>query len=277
MKRIALAISAFALAASAFFTLPTHAAAVATPDAALVSVLNEMRTLSDNEFRKLFRWANSDPLYPPVSPPSQPDQTEEDILALPKLDKRAVLAWLQGKGRSELYARGATDDQIGHMYRLLSPAPSAPPNAWRALPIARGAYSRELQGNTEILGSFVAVSGDGTGAVACVTFKNLARSPATRVMVDFLFFSADGQRLGDLMLDRRGQFPQNATIQGYGTLSELQSETDPRTDNCVQEQLTSPALPYLQARLAGFVVVRAEYADGHIFTVSSTSERTVTP
>ena len=258
-----LALSVFALIASALLTAPPRARADASP--ALLNVLSEMHALSDNEFRKLYRWANSDPLFAPVNAPSQPDQTEQDILALDKKDKKAVLGWLQGKGRAGLYALGVTDEQIGPKYRLLSQEPATTPNRWRGIPITPGPWSRKLQGSTQILNSFVAVSTDGTSSIACVSFKNIGQSEATRIVVDFLFLGANGEKLGDLTLDRHGSFSPNTAVMGYESLSEFRRSGDPRSENCIMEELTSPALPFLQARIAGYVVARAEYADGTVW------------
>ena len=265
MNRFALAFSVLALSASAFFTTAPKAVADSPPSPSLLSVLNEIRALSDNDFRKLYRWGNSDPLFPPVAAPSQPDQTEEDILALDKPDRRALLAWLQGKGRSALYARGATDEEIGAKYRLISPAPVETPSGWRGVPITPGPWSRKVQGGTQILSSFVAVSTDGTSSIACVSFKNVARSVATRIVIDFLFLAANGEKLGEVILDRHGSFLPNSDVMGYASLAEFQRSGDPRSENCVLEQLSTPALPFLQARIAGYAVARAEYADGTVW------------
>jgi len=73
---------------------------------ALVSVLTEMQQLSQSDFNTLVSWAkNGTPA--PFSNFFQPDKTMSDILALGDKDRQAVLWWLQGNGRSALYARGA--------------------------------------------------------------------------------------------------------------------------------------------------------------------------
>lgn len=234
-----------AVVAAALLLAPGRARADASP--ALQSVLAEMRTLSDVDFKSVVAWAGKG-AQPPVAPAAAPERTETDILALERRDRRAVIGWLQGKGRAVLYARGATDDEIGAKYRLVSPEPSATPNSWRGLPLA-AAGAGGAQGRVQILAAFAKARRDGTGAVACVTFKNVARIAATRVVIDFPLLTTAGETLGDLTVDRHGNFLPNVAI----------------ADTCTHQDLPAPALALLQARLASYRVTRVEYTDGTVW------------
>ena len=262
MRKTALAISFAMMLASAILISTMSARADASP--ALLNVLTQMRNLPDTTFAELVTWAGKG-AQPPPAPVSNLEQTEANILALEKPDRRAVIWWLQGKGRSALYARGATDDEIGPHYRLVSPAPNVTPNPWRNLPLASETLNGNVQGKVQILGGFAAARRDGTAAIACVSFKNVAAIAATRVVVDFPMLTASGQNLGDLLLDRRGSFSPDVSIFGFASLAEWQQGSfgpRSRSENCIQRTLPTPALPILQARLTGYRVVRVEYQNG---------------
>lgn len=158
-----------------------------------------------------------------------------------------MIGWLQGKGRAPLYARGATDDEIGAKYRLVSPVPSPVPNGWRGLLLTEDGAG--AQNRVQISGAYARARRDGTAAIACVNVRNVARVSATRVVVEFPLLSAGGETLGDLTIDRRGEFPPNVTV----------------ADACTRQQSAEPALPLLQARLASYRITRIEYTDGTVW------------
>ncbi len=243
----------------------------------LVSVLTEMRALSDSDFKRVVVWASNKTPPTPIESSFQPDKAETDIVSLEDADRRAVMSWLQGKGRTALYAQGVTDEQIGPKYRLVSPAEAATLNAWRGLPLVNSALDGRVQGRTQILNGFAAAKRDGTAFIACVSFKNLALLPATRVVVDFPLLSAADQALGDLVLDRRGEFAPGTDVAGYASLSEWQQNAPGarlRGENCIERQFTEPALPLLQARLASYRIVHVEYAGGTSWSATAAASPT---
>ncbi|HUN29498.1 MAG TPA: hypothetical protein VMV65_06805 [Alphaproteobacteria bacterium] len=239
---------------------------------ALVSVLTEMQQLSQSDFNTLVSWAkNGTPA--PFSNFFQPDKTMSDILALGDKDRQAVLWWLQGNGRSALYARGASDYQIGPRRAPVDqPAATPTPAAWREIPLASATLEGGVQGQIQILGGFAAVKRDGTAAIACVSFKNLAPLTARRVIVEFPLLDAQGNSLGSLTLDRNGEFSSNVSISTYMNFATWQQGgIGPRgyADNCIQKTLPTPAVPLLQARTASYRVMRVEYDNGTVWPPAS--------
>lgn len=241
---------------------------------ALLNVLSEMRALSDSDFKSVVLWASNKTPPTPIESAFQPDKTEADIFSLENADRRAVMSWLQGKGRTALYAQGVTDEQIGPKYRLVSPAEAAALNVWRGLPLVNAASDGRVQGRLQISSGFAAAKRDGTGFVACVSFKNISPLTVTRIVVDFPLLSAGDQALGDVVIDRRGEFAPNVPVPGYASLVEWQQNASglrSHAENCVERQFATPALPVLQARLASYRVVRVEYADGTVWSAGSAS------
>jgi hypothetical protein len=259
--------AALALAAvlAGAFVLPGNAQS--TPSRALGNVLAEMRGLSDNDFLTLTNWARSGAAAPfPTS--SQPQATMTDILNLAGDDRNAVLSWLQGNGRSALYSRGAQDSDIGSREPGGRVTPTPTPGAWRNLPLAATSLNGNVQGNINVIGGFAAAKRDGTAVIACVSFANVAPQTATHVVFDFPLLDANGQEVGKLTLDRTGEFSSNVQIMSYATMNEwVSGSIGPRSriDNCVQRQMGTAAIPILQARVAGYRVVRVTYADGSVW------------
>jgi len=247
--------------------------ATADPSYALGQALGSLRALGPTSFGYVVQWARNG--APQVNLPIQDyERAEAQILNLSSSDRQAVLLWLQGSGRSALYARGATDDQIGPprpgVDSGASPAPSPTPNPWRDLKLA----SMTLGGGTPpsnivILNGFVAAKRDGTSAVACVSLKNVAAVAATRIVVNFSLLDANGELLAPLTLDRRGMFSPNIAIHTYPSFDAWSSGQYPNRDyanGCTRVDNGVAAVPILKARLATYKVTRVEYADGSAWT-----------
>ncbi|MGA7746710.1 MAG: hypothetical protein WCC70_00410 [Candidatus Aquilonibacter sp.] len=243
-------------------------ALVRAQSSALVAVLSEMQQLSQSDFNTLANWAqNGTPA--PFSNVFQPDKTKGDILTLGDKDRQAVLLWLQGSGRSALYARGASDYQIGPRRAPVDgPAATPTPSAWREIPLASATLDGDVQGQIQILSGFAAVKRDATAAIACVSFKNLSAMTARRVVFVFPLLDARGNSLGDLTLDRNGEFSSNVPISTYASFATWQQGTiGPRgyADNCIQKTLPTAAVPLLQAHAASYRVSRVEYDNGTVW------------
>ncbi len=239
---------------------PAHAA----PSTQLGNVLAEMRGLSYSDFTALATWARNGAPAPFFSS-FQPQATQGDILKLDGPDRRAVLSWLQGNGRSALYARGASDSDIGSRDPTSGPVATPTPNPWRNVPLASSSLEGNVQGAIDVIGGFAAARRDGTAAIACVSFKNVAPKTATRVVFEIPLLNDAGQELGKLTIDRSGEFSSNIDIMSYASLSDWQGNSiGPRSrmDNCIQRTLPTAAMPILEARVAGYRVVRVVYADG---------------
>lgn len=266
MIRYAAAVFALAmLLTSILLVAPPPARADASQ--ALQNVLAETRGLSDADFSTLVGWAkNGTPR--PFMTTFQPQQTQADILALGVADQNATLQWLQGYGRGALYARGATDDQIGPRRPAADGPLSTPtPNPWRTLPLATATLDNTVSGGINVLGGFAAARRNGTAAIACVSFENQSAKTASRVVIDFPLLGGQGNVLGKLTLDRHGEFSPNVGIMSYATVSDWQQNVPPRSrkQNCAERVLGTAALPILEARLAGYRVVRVEYSDGSVW------------
>jgi len=268
MIRRAFGLLAVAAFIGGLLAAPMHARAQSN---ALITVLSEIQQLSQNDFNALASWANNG-APAPFSNFYQPNKAEADILALGDKDRQAVILWLQGNGRSALYVRGANDYQIGPPRSpadQAAPTPSPTPSAWREIPLASATLEGGVQGQIQIVSGFAAVKRDGTAAIACVTFKNLAPQTARRVIFAFPLLDAQGNALGTLTLDRNGEFSSNVVIATYdGFASWQQGGIGPRgyADNCIQKILPTPAVPLLQARTASYRVMRVEYDGGTVWT-----------
>ncbi|HEX8805625.1 MAG TPA: hypothetical protein VF741_01705, partial [Candidatus Aquilonibacter sp.] len=255
------ALAILTLVAGLFLTEP---ATVHSQSRALVNALSQIQQLSDNDFNSLAGWAqNGAPA--PFSTFTALDQAKAAILALGDKDRQAVLLWLQGSGRSALYARGASDYQIGSPRapadQAATPTPSPTPGPWREIPLATTTLEGGVQGQIQINKGFAGVKRDGTGAIACVSFTNLSAKTARRVVFEFTLYDAQGNSLGTLTLDRNGEFSSNVLIATYDSFGSWQSGSiGPRgyADNCIQRNLPTAAMPILQARTAGYRVTRVE-------------------
>ena len=89
-------------------TLPFLASAQTAPPAALVSVLQRMRTV---DVSYIIGWS-ADPRAPKDAVGTV-NQVKTAILALDASDREAMLFWLHSHGRDALHQRGVTDAEIG--------------------------------------------------------------------------------------------------------------------------------------------------------------------
>lgn len=264
--RANLALAAILIVAGFF----AFSAGIARADVsqALRSVLSEMRGLSRSDFDAVTVWARNGAPQPFMTA-FQPQQTEGDILNLGSDDRHAVLYWLRGSGRSALYARGATDSEIGSRDPRSGPVPTPTPNPWRNLPLATASLDGNVQGSIKVIGGFAAARRDGHGAIACVSFENVSTRVASEVVFEFPLLSEAGNELGKLTLDRTGTFSPNIGIYTFGSLSDWQNGSmgpGSRNDNCIRRDLGTAALPIIEARLVGYRVTKVVYSDGTSWT-----------
>ena len=266
-RRVSIALAVLCLGA-VFCVFARPEAAVAAPSSALVNVLTEIRNLSNGHFNSLVTWARSGAQQPSF-PSNSLTNAENAINQLGYDDRNAVMQWLTGLGRGALYARGVSDSQIGWRDPSTGPSPTPTPNPWRNLPLATGSLDGNVQGNIQVLGGFAGAQRDGRAVIACVSFQNTSPKTATEVVFDFTLTNSEGTELGKLTLDRKGKFSSNIGIYSYDSLSGWnQGSFGPssRMDNCVQRKLATAALPILEARYAGYRVVKVVYDDGTSWT-----------
>jgi hypothetical protein len=257
----------------AAFALPQHAKADASGD--LQAALSTLRGLGSQSFNRVALWArNGTPTV--FAPVRDYERVEAQILNLGGDDRQAVLWWLQGNGRSTLYARGATDFQIGPPRQGVDqgtgPLPTPTPNAWRELRLASNSLGGTTAGEITVLGGFAAAKRDGTGATACISFKNAAPKAATRIIFEFPLVDASGNELGTLTLDREGTFSPDVAIMTYQTFSDWAGGTVTNrgyAQNCASLSSGIAAVPILTARYATYRLRRVEYADGSVWMPSN--------
>jgi hypothetical protein len=233
----------------------------------LAEVLAQVRNLSSKDFFTLACWARGGAPKPATSA-SEPQEVEADILHLARHDEDALFAWLGGDGRAALYGAGANDADIGDLRSEVdAPVATPTPNLWRDVPLASATLTSSTQVNVQIVGGFAAIKQDGTAAVACVSFKNVGSVPAKRIVFEFPLLNVNGQEIAKLALERTGVFPPNVEMQSFASMATWQSGDSPGRsfpDNCTKLELPTAAIPLLQARVAGYRVMRVEYTDGSI-------------
>ena len=231
----------------------------------LKHVLSEVRDLSSHDFDDLVGWAKKGGTEEPFSTTFEPGKTEGAILKLDGGDQHAVVSWLAGHGRQALYDQGASDYDIGpRKPGFDAPKPTPTPNAWRAIPLAAASLNGNMQGPIQVLGGFAAVKKDGTGVIACISFKNIDTKVADRVVFSFPLLGNNGPNEG-LVLDRRGEFTPNIDIRAYESMAGWQTVgIGPRSlgDGCIRRDFPTAVLPLLQAQATGYTLMRVEYVDG---------------
>lgn len=148
------------------------------------------------------------------------------------------------------------------------PAPTATPNPYRSIRFASPTLEGTSQGKIALLGGWAAVKHNGQGAVVCVSFKNEAAVTATRVVFQFTIFGRSGVSLGELELDRRGEFSSGTDINGWNSLSDWQGGVGHRgfNDNCKVLDRNVASQPLLSAHSVTYAVTRVDYADGTSWT-----------
>ncbi len=249
--------------------LPAAAQFSRAPAHDLVQTLAVLRNLSSSSFQQVVWWAPN-PRNPGISVPDW-NNAEQRIMQLGVHDRDAVFAWLTGRGRHALYARGATDAMIGPRRSVdTGHAASATPN-----PLAKYHVSQLVSGTLrgseppksgiDVLKGFALVAKDGTKAIVCVSFKNVAARTAKTVHFVFSLLNAQGEDVGSIDFERRGTFSPNVAIDGPSSASDY---VDPGLshrgafDNCVTRDEGTAALPLLQTRHVAYKVAGVTYADG---------------
>ncbi len=261
-------ITLVALVFVAFDLLPN--AALADASKPLVQALSTLQNLGPQSFASVVGWSRAG--APQVFVPIRDfELAEAQILNLSGDDRQAVLAWLQGNGRFALYARGATDSQIGPLRPQVdsgaAPAPTPSQNPWRDLKLASATLDAGASpSKIAVLGGFAAAKRDGTSATACVSFQNNAALTATRVVIDFPLLGSGGDVLGRLDLDRHGTFSPGIAIYSYQSyaawIDQSGGTNRDYANNCATISNGIAAVPILTARFATYRVTRVEYADG---------------
>ncbi|MDQ2857177.1 MAG: hypothetical protein M3R53_00825 [Candidatus Eremiobacteraeota bacterium] len=250
---------------------PERADADASPP--LRQTLGTLRGLWSQSFGNVVQWARAGAPQI-INPIEDYERAELQILNLGNDDRQAVLWWLQGNGRSALYNRGASDDQIGPPRSGIDngagPAPTATPNPWRDLKLASATLDTGTPASQIVLlGGFAGAKRDGTSAMACVSFKNVAAATATRVVFTFPLLGPGGDVLAALTLDRRGTFSSGVGIMSYDSLSDATQNSGVQnrgySDNCTTLTNAIAAVPILKARFATYRVTRVEYSDGSVW------------
>jgi hypothetical protein len=199
-----------------------------------------------------------------------------------KADQQAILVFLRGGGRSALYARGATDWEIGSRNPANvpppTPAPTPTPNPYRSLVFGSPTIGGTTAGKIAVLGGWAAVKRDGRGARACISFKNTDSRTAKRVLFQFPITNKDGAVLTELKLDRRGTFSPGIDIRGWGSLEGWQQGQHRGYDeNCTSLSTGIAALPLLTARFATYRILRVEYANGTSWNAPPTPSPSPSP
>ncbi len=264
-----LTLYACAILVVALAAFATMGRANADSSDALRQTLGALRGLGPASFSSVVSWARNAAPQVPV-PLQDYERAEAQILNLTSDDRQAVLWWLQGNGRSALYSRGATDDQIGPLRSGVDPgaAPATPaPNSWRDLSLASATLGDAVPpSKIEVLNGFAAAMRDGTNAMACVSFKNVAPLAAMEVVFDFPLLDANGNTVGSLRLGRRGMFSPDIGIMSYASLQDFISSAGAGNsryiDNCAKISRGIAAVPILTARYATYRITRVEYVDG---------------
>lgn len=235
----------------------------------LVSTLHTLRNLSDSSFQQVLWWAPN-PSDPGITVPDW-NNAEHQIMQLPRKDRDAVLAWLNGHGRQPLYDRGATDAMIGSRRPGTSggnaAATPSPKQQYHILALTSPTLST---GGTPasgivVTGGFALIKKDATKAVVCLSFKNVAAQPATEVDFAFPLLDGQGDNVGTLTLTRTGTFSPNIAIDGPQNADGYLSPgfgARSAFDNCLVSNQGTAALPLLQTRLVSYKVQRVLYANG---------------
>jgi hypothetical protein len=238
--------------------------ASAAPSYRLGQVLYNLQQLGDTAFNNVMQWArNEDPR--PANGNTPAKAVEQQISDLEWSDRSAVMNWLTGSGRTALYARGASDNDIGSRRPALGP--QATPNPYRILNFSSPNLNDVPIGHILITGGFAAVKNDGTSAIVCVSFRNVSQKMATRVVFDFPLMNQNGRQTATLHLDRYGEFSPNVDINGWSALADWQSGIGHRgfNDNCTTISKAIAANPLLHAASATYAVTRVEYRNGTVW------------
>ena len=225
-------------------------------------------------------WVRQGTFQPPNPVFTQLDQVEAQIAALTPPDRSAIATWLTGGGRGALYARNATDQQIGACKFPIDPpsctsggggaSPNPQPTDWRSVPFA-------------IDGGFAAVKNDGTAEVHCLTFRNTNQTTAVSITFTYALYGASDNMLSNGVNVRSGTFSSGISINGPKTLSDYQSLRNGvgnkgALDNCWTQSSGIANLSYLQATYVTVQVTGIRFDDGTSWPAAAhTSQPTPSP
>jgi len=257
----------------------TCAPARATGNYDVTRVLTELRSLSDAEFAHVVSWSRAGTGRPGFVF-SKVDAAENNILALHPANRDPILSWLRGHGRSALHALSLSDADIGPRRGGIDghqiAASATQPSPWRELTLATASLQPAPSGDVKVVRGFAAAKKDGTGASACITFRNVGTKVANRLVVEFPLLNAESLETGVLTLDRHGTFSPNVDIAGYDDVGDLSGNSmgpRGRADNCATLSVGVAAVPILTARFATYRITRVEYTDGGVWTPPENARR----
>lgn len=269
IRRVFLAFVALALAMG---TTLSQTRADLPPPPALVQVLSQLQNLDDDSFLKVTQWARSgaDTVYNPIM------DYERDEVSINILDhdlRYAVLQWLRGNGRRDLYNLRVSDDQIGPQRvgaDSPGPTPIPTPNPWREVDFGSPSLGTPAPDGSNIayLDGFGAARPDGTEMDICVSFQNNSPKTATLVHYDFVLHDQSGAVTGTIPFDRKGTFSTGIPIRtsSFAGFSDSGFSLNTRyADNCVKERPPLPSMAIISAQLLTYKVTRVEYADGSVW------------
>jgi hypothetical protein len=181
--------------------------------------------------------------------------------------KYAIMQWLRGNGRNDLYNLRVTDDQIGPRREGADyggPVASPTPPPWREVTMSAGSVGADPS-NVAFINGFGAARLSGAGLTLCTSFQNTASKTAKVVHFDFILRDANGMPIATIPFDRKGTFSTGVAIRTYASFYAFGNggaDLNPRyNENCV----TWPAYP-LRVKSVTSNVTHVEYDDGSSWT-----------
>ena len=265
-------VAVFALAVHAALSAPTND----PPPPQLVRVLDQLQQLDNESFLKVARWARAgaDTVYNPIM---DYERLEVAINILDSDMRYAVLQWLRGSGRHDLYNLRVTDDQIGgRRVGADDPPPSTPtPDVWRPLSAASATLGSSAADTSAIDVSkrVGAARIDGTAIAFCIAFKNNSPKTATLLHYEMALSDAAGHALGSVPFELKGKFSTGIMIDtGVSSYRDM----DANAYNCGGIKTDGASLPILGARYYTPYLTLVNYDDGTSWT-GPTPQPTETP
>jgi hypothetical protein len=238
------------------------------PPQQLIQVLSQLKNLDDDSFVKVAAWARAgaDRVY---GGGREYERVEASIYNLDRDMRYAVVQWLTGSGRHDLYNLRVSDDDIGPQ-RVGADSPPPTRDLWRQVTFISAAPSSASldPSNIALLDGFGAARIDGSEIAACVSFQNNAPKTAKRVIFDLTLRDANGAPLGEITLNRDGTFTSGIAIHTPASYNVIAAEEYSRygeLDNCVADR-TIAASSIGAASTLSSRVTRVEYSDGTSWT-----------
>jgi len=256
MRRFFFAITTAVVLTVSAAVLPTPAEVQAPPQ--LVRVLAELQRLDDQQFLKVTAWAQG--------------RESGSIRAIDNLEsgqKYAIMQWLRGNGRHDLYNLHVTDAEIGpERVGADSPGPTPAPTAlpWRELAMSNAGGAADAS-NIAFVDGFGAARPSGTGMTLCVSFQNNAAKTAKSVHFDFVLQDQNGAPIATIPFDRKGTFSSGVAIRTYASFLDFVNSgfnLNPNyNENCVSRNTDVANVQSLT-----YQVTHVEYDDGTSWTAS---------